>query len=48
MTHTQFYLFAATVFIAPHLPKNIGLGAGLGILLGTCAYEIFVRCAVLP
>ena len=35
MTTTQFMLVVATCYIAPHLPKTVGLAIGLGIVLGT-------------
>lgn len=36
MTDTQLLLIAATVYIAPHLTKGMGLALGLVLLLLVC------------
>lgn len=33
MTPTQFCLLAATMYITPHLPKNLALACGASLIL---------------
>ena len=41
MTDTQMLAMAATIWIAPHLPKTISLTSGLIMLLTAIASGIF-------